>query len=157
MVVISLDKLIAVYWPLLARNIKLSTRLAVIGTCMLLAFLWSALPFFNWTHISRKLCVIEWANRTISASIGLNFVILVFAFLIPAMLVIAFNIKLMIFLNRFHRRRTAINVKRKSTANCSQEVGEHETPAKWRMMSAIMVAYNCECVLSYHLNFLLMP
>ena len=108
MAVIAMERYWLVHKPLVVRHMTWRTRLHIIAACLLLAFVWSALPMFGWSRYSleafKTSCSIEWADRSLSVT-SYNMTIFVGIFLIPLVLIVAFSTKLILTINRLCGRK----------------------------------------------------
>ena len=110
MVVIAVDKLFAVYKPLLARSFTVYNRLHIVLACGMFALFWALMPLVGWSHYSmeasRTTCSVEWAERSVSVT-SYNMAIFFFVFLLPVSVIVVVNFKLVVFLHAFFRNRIA--------------------------------------------------
>ena len=121
MLMISVERFWIVYKPMLARNMKLSTRLYAVLMCFVLSVMWSSMPLLGWSRYSLESCgtscSIEWAERSASVT-SYNVAIFLFVFLLPLMLLVYLNVQLVVIINQFyHNKKAASIVKRQPVAD----------------------------------------
>ena len=171
MVMISLDKFFLVYRPMIARSIKMRTRIGVCAGCALCALVWSTLPLLGWSHysldVARTSCALEWMEQSASV-ISFNTTIFVFVFLVPISLIVVFNAKLVIFLDTFYHKKIAIvskpKPKNRSSASSSssktshpheqQSMAEHALIVQNTKLVILNIVYICKfyyLLYSHHL------
>ena len=108
MSVISIDKLFIVRHSFSARVMPIATRLKITAACASMALFWSSAPLAGWSAYTMEdaltSCAVDWSDRTLSVT-SYNLAIFVFVFFIPLLVIVFFNVKFVVFLDKFHKRR----------------------------------------------------
>ena len=114
MVFISIERLLTVKKPILARSIHSRWRTYVILACLGLGLFWSTMPLVGWSQYSlessRTSCSIEWSSRSLSVT---SYIIatFVFVFLIPLSVIVILNVKLTIAIGKLRCRTNTFKFK----------------------------------------------
>ena len=144
MTVISMERFAIFYKPILVRNMNLNTRLYIIMACAVLSFVWSALPLVGWSHYSmeacRTTCAVEWAERSLSVT-SYNLAIFIFVFLIPLVVLVFSNSKLILCMHQLHRRRHNSNRLKASDSHSSLSKSTNAATSSARKASEKTAAY----------------
>ena len=97
------------------QQIKLTKIYSAILICLLLAFLWSILPWLGWSYYSYEgfetSCSVEWKDNSLNV-ISYNISIFLFVFLIPFAIILFTNLKLVILIKnmrQFNLKHSIIN------------------------------------------------
>ena len=103
---ISIERLLVIKKPILARCIPFHWRIYVFLACACMAFVWSTIPLNSVASYplepSHTSCSIEWMSRLLSTT-SYFMSIFVFIFLIPLAVVLVFNVKLAMAIREFRK------------------------------------------------------
>lgn len=97
LVALSIERLYIIYDPLSVRYVNRSLYLKSVVACLLVGLIWPLLPLFGWSHYSFEgydtSCSVEWSERSFNV-ISYNITILIFVFVIPLIILVYTNVKL---------------------------------------------------------------
>lgn len=97
LVALSIERLYIIYEPLSVRYVNRSLYVKAVVACILLGLVWPLLPLFGWSHYSFEgydtSCSVEWSERSMNV-ISYNITILFFVFVIPLLILVYTNVKL---------------------------------------------------------------
>ncbi|RNA35867.1 melanopsin [Brachionus plicatilis] len=101
---ISFERWYVIVEPFKQRHFTFRVTIGIIAGCCLLSFVYCALPLFGWSHYSLELslvtCSVEWHEKSFNV-VSYNFFMFSFVYLIPLIILVYTNIKLIKSLNRF--------------------------------------------------------
>jgi c-opsin len=93
------------------NRMKRKYHVIIIVGCILGGFFWSALPLLGWSHYSlegiKTSCSVEWSERSLSV-LSYNLTILITVFLIPFLLMVITNVKLILMVKRRFKKRAKV-------------------------------------------------
>lgn len=128
MMAISFERLYIIYCPMNIKLISLRTSLLTIAICLLFGFLWAAFPLVGWSRYSLEgaltSCSVEWNERSLNV-ISYNVAMFLFVYIVPLIVLVATNIKLIQIVRSFQTNSFKIYYvilnfmrKKKSSKNC---------------------------------------
>lgn len=96
---ISFERWYVIVEPFKQRHFTIKTTLVIILSCCLFSLIWCVAPLLGWSHYSLELslvtCSVEWHDKSWNV-VSYNIFIFGFVYLIPLIILIYTNIKLII-------------------------------------------------------------
>nr|QVK45896.1 G protein-coupled receptor [Proales similis] len=101
MAAISFERFIIVYKPLSFKSIDFKVSCMWIAICLGAGALWALFPLVGWSYYSLEgaltSCSVEWAERSVNV-ISYNMTIFLFVFIVPLVLIVFTNVKLLLII-----------------------------------------------------------